>query len=119
MSTKDVGGQQRGRRRDRHTRHGQAAEQSASNVTSVDRNRRACGGGCALFVSRLSRHTLTHSEMTSVLRIIQADYISGQKHHRKATERMPVCPFLSFVLTRPTAHIVYGLTCWIVTHRCI
>lgn len=35
-------------------------EQGASCVTSADRNRRACGGGCALFTSRLSPHTLTH-----------------------------------------------------------
>ena len=39
---------------DSHPRAAQAAEQSGSGVTSTDRNRSACGGGCVLFTSRLS-----------------------------------------------------------------
>lgn len=39
----------------------QAARWSSSTVTSADRNRRACGGGCALFVSRLSESSHSHS----------------------------------------------------------
>lgn len=46
------GGRKKG---DSHT------QQSESSVTSTDRNRRACGGGCALFVFRLSESSHSRS----------------------------------------------------------
>lgn len=46
---------------DSHTHAVQAAERGGSSVTSTDRNRRTCGAGCALFVSRLSESTHSRS----------------------------------------------------------
>ncbi len=59
-------------REDSHTHAAQAAEQSGSSVTSTDRNRRVCGGGCALFPPRLSESAHSRS-YDRARRIIQAD----------------------------------------------